>query len=110
LVEASEQATVEGLWRVDLTENGFDDLFAQAIAAASRGALKLERQGSNARAAKPSAFAAGVGLAVPRSARSDECINAAVGQMEKIVVRADPASAVGSPELVRRPARAAISR
>jgi hypothetical protein len=44
LVETSEQELSKASGAFDLTENGFDDLLAQSVAAASPGAFELEGQ------------------------------------------------------------------
>src|ERR671930_11652 len=90
LLETSKQELSEASGIFDLTENGFDDLLAQSITAASPGAFELERYGRDTRAAPPSALTARVVVAVPRSARGHKGFDAAAGQMGEIGIGAEP--------------------
>src|SRR5579863_9964346 len=53
LVEAPQQELPEASGMFDLPEHRLDDLFAQPIAAAATGPLKLDRHGGLARPARP---------------------------------------------------------
>src|SRR5258707_15546542 len=53
LVETSDQELSKASGAFDLTENGFDDLLAQSVAAASPGAFELEGPFRGARSTNP---------------------------------------------------------
>ena len=83
LVKASQQELPETSGVLDLTENGLDDLFAQAIAAAPSGAPEFERHGGDAR----SFFApvsAGLGLRAASATGGDISSDAATSEMDQI--------------------------
>src|SRR5882762_920209 len=88
LVETTQRELSEASSVLDLTKDGLDDLFAQAIAAAPASPFELGGHGGNTRAGAPP-FAAAAWVIVPGPAGGDEAIDPATGQMSQIGFRAE---------------------
>jgi len=90
LVETTQQKLSEASGVLDLTTDGLDDLFAQAIAAAPAAPFELGGHGGDTRAAPPS-FATAARVVVPGAAGGDEGIDLRVVEQDDIdAVRVEP--------------------
>src|SRR5580692_2568261 len=86
LVETAQEELPEASGMFDLTEDRFDDLLSEAVAAAPAGALEFCRHGGLARSFGPSSRAGGIRLAVARPAGGQVADDPTAGEVGEVLL------------------------
>src|SRR5580692_3132376 len=86
LVETAQEELPEASGMFDLTEDRFDDLLSQAVAAAPAGALEFCRHGGLAGCFGPASWTGGMGLAMACPAGSEVSGDPAAGEIGEVLL------------------------